>query len=119
MRKSRTIKLLALWQVSVQLRSSKMDVYQELTQWDPSLIKGVVDHLNNNDIVTEADGLGLSSCWIEGWCANCTSLLRQSGYLGGELDIITSKHKSHGTVYGLYDVDHPNNAGNHMQQYNK
>lgn len=79
-----------------------MSKFEGFFAWDPSLKSEVASHLNLNGIVSDNDGIGLSSTWIEGWNEEFTNHLREFGYTGGEINKV-GKYFPIGAVYALYD----------------
>ena len=69
-----------------------------------SLVKNVVEHLNEFGIVSDEDGYGLPSTWIESWSEACTDYLKTHGYEGGPLSDIGEYFQGYGAVYGLFNT---------------
>ncbi|MBB1282256.1 hypothetical protein [Pseudoalteromonas sp. SR41-1] len=81
-----------------------MSTLDHLTNWDIELVKKVVDHLNEFGIVSDEDGYGFPSTWIERWSDACTDYLKIHGYKGGPLSDIGEFFSGYGAVYGLYNT---------------
>lgn len=60
--------------------------------------------MNSGGIVSDEDGFGLPSTWIEGWGGEFTEHLRNFGYVGGEINKVGEYFHNYGAaVYALYD----------------
>ncbi|MCD1584570.1 hypothetical protein AAGW18_16070 [Vreelandella titanicae] len=79
-----------------------MTKFEAFSAWDATLKGEVAAQLNGSGIVSDEDGLGLSSTWIESWDEEFTEHLRNFGYTGGEINNV-GKYFSHGAVYALYN----------------
>lgn len=81
-----------------------MSKFEEFCEWDSTVKSKVASQLNHSGIVSDADGLGLGSGWIEGWNEEFTEHLRDFGYTGGDIDKV-GKYFSSGAFYALYNEE--------------
>ncbi|WP_137936984.1 hypothetical protein [Chitinivorax sp. B] len=79
------------------------DVYALLQEWEQPAINTLVTVLNESGIATDEDRLGLSSTMIEGWTDDCSRLLYERGYIGGEIRIGAKFFPESGAIYAVYD----------------
>ncbi len=77
-----------------------------LKKWDQSSLNGLISSLNTDHIVSDEDGIGLSSIMVEDWSEECDDYLRSRGYVGGEIQTHGAYFSHHGAVYVIYDEDH-------------
>ncbi|PYC14225.1 hypothetical protein [Pseudomonas mosselii] len=75
-------------------------VYDWLSNLDKEVLDEIVSDLNSNKSVSDHSGRGLSSTIIEGWKDHHTDYLRERGYKGGDLVVITHTTED-GTEYIL------------------
>ncbi|BCD97724.1 hypothetical protein [Marinagarivorans cellulosilyticus] len=80
-----------------------MTTLEYLSNWDIDQIRKVACHLDKFGVVSDEDGYGLPSIWIEKWSDECTGYLRNYGYKGGSLCTIGKYLNGYGAVYGLFD----------------
>lgn len=74
-----------------------------LNDWSAEELAQLVRPLNNVGIVSDEDDTALTSWMIERWDLACDSVLRENGYVGGELHRTGNYFPTHGAVYCLYD----------------
>ncbi|MCS6207945.1 hypothetical protein [Shewanella baltica] len=86
-----------------------MSKFDAFSMWDSTLKNKVASQLNSSGIVSDADGFGLSSTWIEGWDEEFTEHLRAFGYTGGEINKV-AKYFSSGAFYALYNEKKATNS---------
>lgn len=80
-----------------------MDKFAAFSEWDEDLKRAVATQLNSDGIVSDEDGLGLSSTWIEAWRDEFTEHLKIFGYQGGEINKVGEYFPHYGAVYALYN----------------
>ncbi|MEJ2610690.1 MAG: hypothetical protein P8179_11530 [Candidatus Thiodiazotropha sp.] len=76
-----------------------------LRNWGQDNVGKLVSILNRNGIVSDEDGLGLSSTMIEAWDEDCDAYLAENGYQGGTLETAAEFISDHGAVYVIYDSE--------------
>lgn len=89
----------------IERHMSPEETLKQIKNWSPHLVQDVVDQLNQTGIVSDEDGQGFSSTWIEHWNDDCTYYFRRLGYQGGELFTHGKYFSDHGAVYALFDID--------------
>lgn len=80
-----------------------MDTLEILETWNYEDLCRLVARLNRDGIVSDEDGLGLSSIMVEFWSEECEEYLRRSGYRGRRIQTCGRFLPAQGAVYALYD----------------
>jgi len=81
------------------------DVLVYIKSWDLSLAKKLANEMNKKGVVSELDGLDVSSVWLKHWGVSCTQYLRTLGYSGGEIDNLGHFFDGEGVLYVIYDSE--------------
>jgi len=98
-----------------------MSTLEELLNWEKEIVESVANHLNEKGIVSDEDGYGLPSTWIEGWTNGHTDYLKKHGYKGGVLSHVGKYVSNYGAVYALYDEEQSTyeEAMNYIEKFAK
>lgn len=86
-----------------------VDPKDVLHRWNGPLLASLVNALNEAGIVSDEDGLGISSVMVKRWTSGCDEILREHGYKGGPVSTYGAFFPGHGAIYCLYDsvlMDH-------------
>jgi hypothetical protein len=77
-----------------------------LRQWHSSgMLQPLIDQFNSVGIVSDEDGLGISSSMAEGWNRSCDSFIASHGYRGGPIKLHAEYFSNSGNIYALYDSE--------------